>query len=375
VLKAAQVNVLSTKVLKKCTMFLLSESSFFVFPRALILKTCGGTVLLKALPEILVLALTLGLEVEFCCFTRRNYLFKSLQVHPHGCFSSEVGYLNQFFATGSAFVFGPMNSDHLHLYVADYTGSCGHVLPGERMLEIMMVDLSAAAMKWFFSDDNGQKRDAMQTTIESKIAEIIPNSVLDPWQFEPCGYSLNGCSEEGFYWTIHITPEDRFSFVSFETNLATNDYAALIEKVLSIFCPGRFLVTLWAEQGASARDLLNFDLAGFNVTSDVTSQFLGSNICLRSFTEAIPSASPKFYPPPPGKHAHPPSPVAILDYDSLEIDPQPELTPKKSQQKKPKTTQPVFAPKKPDLPSSTPRAARQHPASVAKFSTPSDAYS
>ena len=41
----------------------------------------------------------------------------------------------------------------------------------------------------------------------------------------------------GGFYTIHITPEAHCSYVSFETNIASSDYVALVEHVLSIFKP------------------------------------------------------------------------------------------------------------------------------------------
>ena len=53
-------------------------------------------------------------------------------------------------------------------------------------------------------------------------------------------------SLQGGYWTIHVTPEEEFSYVSFETNVAMQDYSDLIDKVLRVFKPGRFTMTLFA---------------------------------------------------------------------------------------------------------------------------------
>lgn len=40
-------------------------------------------------------------------------------------------------------------------------------------------------------------------------------AVIDDYVFEPCGYSMNG-QQGGVFSTIHITPEDGFSYASFE---------------------------------------------------------------------------------------------------------------------------------------------------------------
>ena len=46
--------------------------------------------------------------------------------------------------------------------------------------------------------------------------------------------------------TIHITPEQDFSYVSFETNVPANHYQEIIGKVLDTFMPGKFTVTVFS---------------------------------------------------------------------------------------------------------------------------------
>lgn len=46
--------------------------------------------------------------------------------------------------------------------------------------------------------------------------------------------------------TIHITPEEKFSHVSFESNVAIKNYSELINKVLNCFIPSKFIVTIFA---------------------------------------------------------------------------------------------------------------------------------
>jgi len=53
---------------------------------------------------------------------------------------------------------------------------------------------------------------------------------------------------QGTYWTIHITPEPEFSYVSFETNLSQTSYDDLVSKVVDVFKPGKFVTTLFVNQ-------------------------------------------------------------------------------------------------------------------------------
>lgn len=48
--------------------------------------------------------------------------------------------------------------------------------------------------------------------------------------------------------TIHITPEPEFSYVSFESNVASSNYGDLIARVIETFQPGKFVVTIFANK-------------------------------------------------------------------------------------------------------------------------------
>ena len=50
----------------------------------------------------------------------------------------------------------------------------------------------------------------------------------------------------GDYATIHVTPEKEFSYVSFETNIATQSYMELVLRVVATFKPGKFIITFYA---------------------------------------------------------------------------------------------------------------------------------
>ncbi|KAL7410344.1 S-adenosylmethionine decarboxylase [Mrakia frigida] len=100
--------------------YLLSESSFFVFPNKLILKTCGTTLNLLGLPRILSIAKDYaGFDSVYRCFySRKSFMFPEYQIGPYkGGWTAEVGFLDDIFDNGSAYTVGPMNGDHWLLYV------------------------------------------------------------------------------------------------------------------------------------------------------------------------------------------------------------------------------------------------------------------
>lgn len=84
------------------------------------------------------------------------------------------------------------------------------------------------------------------------MCDIYPDSIVDDYIFDPCGYSANGLLDE-FYYTIHVTPESQCSYASFETNIPVGflnspggytAYNGIIQKVVDIFKPARFATVL-----------------------------------------------------------------------------------------------------------------------------------
>ncbi|KAK5994105.1 S-adenosylmethionine decarboxylase proenzyme [Cladobotryum mycophilum] len=113
--------------------YLLSESSMFVFPHKLILKTCGTTTLLLGLNRLLHIAAEFaGFPFENAAsvtecqatavpyrvfYSRKNFLFPDRQQGPHRSWKQEVKYLDDMFEGGSAYMVGKMNGDHWYLYI------------------------------------------------------------------------------------------------------------------------------------------------------------------------------------------------------------------------------------------------------------------
>lgn len=46
--------------------------------------------------------------------------------------------------------------------------------------------------------------------------------------------------------TIHIAPEPDFSYVSFETDVPQENYGQLIQKLIDVFKPGKFMINVLA---------------------------------------------------------------------------------------------------------------------------------
>ncbi|KAI1400851.1 S-adenosylmethionine decarboxylase [Hypoxylon fuscum] len=113
--------------------YLLSESSMFVFPHKLILKTCGTTTLLLGLHRLLRIAaehagfpfhnakslddIRAAATPYRVFYSRKNFLFPHKQQGPHRSWKQEVRYLDDMFEGGSAYMVGKMNGDHWYLYI------------------------------------------------------------------------------------------------------------------------------------------------------------------------------------------------------------------------------------------------------------------
>lgn len=321
-----------------------SESSFFVYPYKLILKTCGTTLNLLGLPRILEIAqeecnLT---SIIRCFYSRKSFMFPERQTGPHRDWKEEVQFLDNLYPGGAAYTVGKMNGDHWLLWLIDRTTTSlppspvdspnAHHIPEELpvdvpldyTLEILMSKLSLPSREhFFFPAVEGEEATAQTRAIELSeklgISSIFPASLtkIDAYAFDPCGYSANAVitphsrSQEGEgYWTIHVTPEEGWSYASFECNVpapalvdSANDdrpeatpmpnLRQLIQRVVDIFQPGNLSVTLFVSNGPSVhnspietaqavfRDALL--PKGYKRTDKITYEFSGYDLAFASF--------------------------------------------------------------------------------------------
>lgn len=134
-LELVNCKVLSIVSSEDVDAYLLSESSMFVWPHKLILKTCGTTTLLSGLPRILEIAALFGgfrkntappsrgIAVAAApyrvFYSRKNFLFPDRQRGPHRSWRDEVRTMDKLFANGSAYMIGKMNGEHWYLYLTE----------------------------------------------------------------------------------------------------------------------------------------------------------------------------------------------------------------------------------------------------------------
>lgn len=258
-LKSVRCEIISFTRNDQIDAYVLSESSMFVSKRRWILKTCGTTTPLQCLEPLLAMAEQIGgfSDVEALFYSRKNFKRPDLQVSPHRGFEEEVALLDSFFDDGRAYCLGSVNRDCWYMYSLCRGGgemqrriedmNVQSTEP-DQTIEILMTELDPQIMSIFTKEESANAKDA---TERSGIHKILPGMVIDDYLFEPCGYSMNGVSKtSGCYMTIHITPEPEFSYVSFESNVASSNYSDLIARVIETFQPGKFVVTIFANKAS-----------------------------------------------------------------------------------------------------------------------------
>jgi len=231
--------------------YVLSESSLFVYPTRFVLKTCGTTRLLNAVPECVALAEELGLQVDRVRYSRASFLFPENQPLIYQDWNKEVDFLNQHFdglpGGPSAYVLGDSQSGlQWHIYAADRTARSAQTLSRAPTysLEVCMTELGREQADQFRRLHPAET--AAQCTERTGIADMFKGSLIDDYVFDPCGYSMNGVFGKGLS-TIHVTPEPECSFASCEASYwdpAKLDPAKLVADCTGVFMPGRMVVAM-----------------------------------------------------------------------------------------------------------------------------------
>ncbi|GMI52815.1 hypothetical protein ScalyP_jg3856 [Parmales sp. scaly parma] len=262
--------------------YVLSESSLFIYPFMLVLKTCGTTTLLRCVKTLLQFACNPktcegNLVVEWVGYSRKNFSFPELQLKtgPHTSFQAELEYIARHehlsrSLKGNGYTLGPVTGDHWFVFVADRTQRSNFVAT-DRVVNIMMFDIDPELAKNFYynqyldedeahtnndiDNDNDNDTDLVRDKIigskmlkKGKLGELCPGAIIDPMAFQPCGFSMNAILYKS-YSTIHVTPEADSSYASFETNQPLGSYGSLINNVVRTFRPRRFVLTLMADEG------------------------------------------------------------------------------------------------------------------------------
>lgn len=262
--------------------YVLSESSLFIFEDALILKTCGRTCILNGLSFLLKLTREMGMSVVRIKYSRASFLFPDEQVKipflsffivlqhfPHSSFESEVTELNKYFGhlVGASYILGNQSRGlQWHLFYATEKQD-----PPQRSIEMCLTGLHPQAAQRFVQTQYFV--DSRTTTCETGIADLLPGATLDDFMFQPCGYSMNGLSDNGIL-TIHVTPEEDCSYASVEFSYLQDnaiDSHDIIMQVLRIFDPKQIHISIHSKSSQDVAFLKDFDQGLSGYVSDGTS--------------------------------------------------------------------------------------------------------
>lgn len=228
VVEACAATVLSTVRNDVCDAYLLSESSLFVWSDHFLLITCGQTKLVEAV--LYFLKHVDSNHVAQILFQRKNELYSDLQ---HSNFADDVERLQQQ-VDGVQIAFGDKSSHYTELYHLER-----RYKPAEedRTYELLMYAIDAESSSYF--SQSGLSVLAIRQRL--RLNEFLSGWEIDDFVFDPCGYSMNAIQGER-YCTIHLTPQDGYSYVSLETNVNLGD---IIEIPLTVLKPASFDVVLY----------------------------------------------------------------------------------------------------------------------------------
>jgi len=130
---------------------------------------------------------------------------------------------------------------------------------------------------------------------ESGLKSVFPQAQVDHYVFNPCGYSSNALLGEHYY-SVHVTPEDICSYASFECNLPLrnslnqyNTYNEIIYKVLNVFNPKQFVITLFTRKPegtlGQVRDLIPQNIKGYQKMDKIIYDLDKWNLAFCQFTK------------------------------------------------------------------------------------------
>ncbi|XP_022979623.1 S-adenosylmethionine decarboxylase proenzyme 4-like [Cucurbita maxima] len=278
--------------------YVLSESSLFIYPTKIIIKTCGTTQLLKSIFPFLNQARNLGLTLCSCRYTRGNFIFPKSQPFPHSSFKEELRCLEESLPKNlryrkASVIPSNLPSHSWHVFSAADDAVFLH--PNPEFLytaEICMTELDRIlARKFYCRSGEGKTGNSAgkEMTHLTGIGDINPSGLICEFSFFPCGYSMNRIDGDR-YSTIHVTPEDGFSYASFECVGSVyddpDDLVRMLKKVVQIFRPASMSVaTTGAGHEVWTRVAGALDPLGFKCRSCAVDDFpAAGSIVFQTFT-------------------------------------------------------------------------------------------
>ena len=166
-------------------------------------------------------------------FQRKNEFFPQEQ---KSAFSKDVSQIQKKIK-GSSYQFGFLHEHHFFLFHTD-----GDYSPEkeDQTLEVLMYD----------SRNVSHLSQQKIKELKEGLFSLFPGFEIQDHCFEdPSGYSANAVRGTEYY-TLHITPNQPFFYISFETNMQELAHGEIIGKIRSLF-------------GAETFDVISFTPRGF----------------------------------------------------------------------------------------------------------------
>lgn len=276
VVEKSQSQILSEIHNKSCDAYLLSESSLFVYDDWLLMLTCGRTTLVAAVLEML--SFIPEDKVLSLIYERKNEHFPHLQ---RTSFFDDAHALNERLP-GKAFRFGSQDEHHICVF---HTTKPYQPVSDDQTMEILMHGVGERARDIFCAGTRHTIEYIRDTT---GIRNIYEGFAIDDFVFQPQGYSLNAIRGKEYY-TIHVTPEEAGSYVSFETNrkLDRDAMNETLDRLLSIFTPRSFDLVLF--QYERKPDLL--EILGYQARTEVRQKLdCGYRVWFQHYSRPVDSA-------------------------------------------------------------------------------------
>eukprot|EP01056_Protomagalhaensia_sp_Gyna25_P003927 Protomagalhaensia_sp_Gyna_25__3926@NODE_352_length_3764_cov_606_602148_g271_i0_p1_GENE_NODE_352_length_3764_cov_606_602148_g271_i0NODE_352_length_3764_cov_606_602148_g271_i0_p1_ORF_typecomplete_len352_score59_40SAM_decarbox/PF01536_16/2e50_NODE_352_length_3764_cov_606_602148_g271_i018642919 len=220
VLDAAQCSVLSWREEANRKIFLLSESTLFVWETGFLLKTCGRTSPLKGFATLLSSLPHLQNQLVWVAFSRLDFLHPEQQFWPHQNFEQEIAFTQACLPNVQHLtVPAGRHNCHLLFYADPHRVATPRVF--EESLLIGIRPDSVAALTGIAEADVPEGRDPVASrALDNSLGLLRPSfsrssGVLDEFWFQPQGYSCNALTQSD-YFSCHISPEPRTSYASLE---------------------------------------------------------------------------------------------------------------------------------------------------------------
>jgi len=227
IVKKCNATIISSIHNESLSAYLLSESSLFVSQDRFVMITCGETMLVNSVLEFL--KTYSPTQIDLAIFQRKNEYQSNLQ---KSSFLDDIKNLSKLI-DGQAFRMGDLDGHHNYIF---------HTLkpftpPSDDFTnELLMYHITGEAAKILRTPNN--KIENVRNLLN--LEHLFPEFKFDDYIFSPYGYSLNAINQER-YLTIHITPQENNSYVSFETNIDLSVLSFnLLDLIVKTFNPKTF---------------------------------------------------------------------------------------------------------------------------------------